>query len=416
MRLNNEAVGCNRSVRAVFATSGVGDSRRRETSGHFCRTGRQAMGRVTVGYQDGCVYPLWLTRFNLRLARLMGASTVWLPDHFMSFTPPHVWTTATTAAARVVPSLDALFDPLQILAVTALRTRGVDVGTSVTECFRRHPMSLAQSFVTLDHLSKGRAILGIGNGVRENTEPYGLAYEKNLSRLEEALIIIRMLWGSHGQPVTYAGRFWKLEDAVFGLPLYKGKPPRIFVGAHFPGMLRLTGRYGDGWLPGQRVSGAEYGKRLDVIRDAAEQAGRSMSHFTPTHTMLVAFGDSTDQVIELAMKSRFCAALALGAPADEWAARGLAHPLGAHHRGFLDLVPPRVTTAHIDQAAATMTPDLLLTLIYAGSPTQIRDEVAPLAAAGCRHFIIANMGASFTGTGLKDIWRLGQLVRALKRL
>ena len=141
-----------------------------------------------------------------------------------------------------------------------------------------------------------------------------------------------------------------------------------------------------------------------------------MAHFTPTHTMLVAFGDSRDQVIERAMKSRFCAALALGAPADEWLAQGLTHPLGENHRGFLDLVPPRITTAHIDQAAATMTPELLLTLMYAGSPKQIRDEVAPLADAGCRHFIIANMGASFTGEGGKDIWRLGQLMRALKRL
>lgn len=374
------------------------------------------MGRVTVGYLDGCVYPLWLSRLNLRLARLMGASAVWLPDHFMSFTPQHVWTPEVTAVAKVVPSLDALFDPLQILAVTAMRMRGVEVGTSVSECFRRHPMSLAQSFVTLDHISKGRAILGIGNGVRENTEPYGLAYENNLPRLEEALIIIRMLWESHGRPVSYEGKFWKLKDAVFGLPLYKGKPPRIFVGAHFPRMLRLTGRYGDGWLPGQRVSGDVYRRRLGVIRDAAEKAGRSMAHFTPTHTMLVAFGDSRDQVIERAMKSRFCAALALGAPADEWSARGLAHPLGEHHRGFLDLVPPRITTAHVDQAAATMTPELLLTLMYAGSPKQIRDEVAPLADAGCRHFIIANMGASFTGEGRKDIWRLRQLMQALKRL
>src|SRR5262249_40662657 len=111
-----------------------------------CRT----MGRVTVGYQDGCVYPLWLSRVNIRLARLMGAAAVWLPDHFMSFPPAEVWRPEITAAARVVPSLDALFDPLQMLAITATRIRRIDVGTSVTEGIRRHPMSLAQSFVTLD--------------------------------------------------------------------------------------------------------------------------------------------------------------------------------------------------------------------------------------------------------------------------
>lgn len=374
------------------------------------------MGQVSVGYQDGGVYPLWLSRMNLRLARLWGVSALWLPDHFMGFTPAHVWTPAVTGAAKVVPSLDGVFDPLQLLAVTATRIGGVDVGTSVTESFRRHPMSLAQSFVTLDHISKGRAILGIGNGVRENTEPYGLPYEKNLARLEEALIIIRMLWDSGGKPVSYQGRFWKLTDAVFGLPLYKGKAPRVFVAAHFPRMLRLAGRFGDGWLPGDKVSAEVYHTRLDAIRQAAGTAGRSLAGFTPTHTAMIAFGDSRDQVLDRAMRSRFCASMALGAPATVWRMHGLRHPLGDDHRGFLDLVPPRVTPAHVDQAAATMIPELLLTLMYAGTPAQIRDELAPLAAAGCRHFILVNMGASFTGEGMKDMWRLGRLIRALRRL
>jgi len=374
------------------------------------------MGRVTVGYQDASVYPLWLSRVNVRLARLMGASAVWLPDHFMGFTPAEVWRPEVTPAARVVPSLDALFDPMQMLAVTATRVRGIDLGTSVTESIRRHPMSLAQSFVTLDHISKGRAVLGIGNGIRENTEPYGLPYGQNVERLEEALTIIRLLWSSGGKPVSFEGRFWVLRDAVFGLPLYHGKPPRLFVAAHFPRMLRLTGRFGDGWLPGQKVSADEYRRRLEIIRGAAANAGRSLERFTATHTMLVALGDSREQVLERAMSSRFCATMALGAPAEVWRAHGLAHPLGDKHGGFLDLVPSRITAAQVDQAAATMTPELLLTLMYAGSAQQICEEVAPLADAGCDHFILANAGASFTGDAVKGLWRLAQLTRRLRRL
>jgi phthiodiolone/phenolphthiodiolone dimycocerosates ketoreductase len=374
------------------------------------------MGRVTVGYQDACVYPLWLSRVNLRLARWMGASAVWLPDHFMSFTPAGVWRPEITAAARVVPSLDALFDPLQMLAVAATRIRGIDVGTSVTESIRRHPMSLAQSFVTLDHISKGRAILGIGNGIRENTEPYGLPYAHNVERLEEALTILRLLWNSGGRPVSYQGQFWELREAVFGLPLYQGKPPRLFVAAHFPRMLRLTGRFADGWLPGQKVAADEYRKRLGIIRDAAAAAGRSLAPFVATHTMLVALGDNREQVLEQAMRSRVCATMALGAPAEVWRAHARAHPLGDAHRGFLDLVPTRISAEQIDHAAATMTPEILLTLLYAGSARQICDEVAPLVDAGCSHFIIANAGASFTGDGARGLWRLAELMRRLRRL
>jgi hypothetical protein len=116
------------------------------------------------------------------------------------------------------------------------------------------------------------------------------------------------------------------------------------------------------------------------------------------------------------MRSRFCATMALGAPAEVWRAQGRTHPLGDRHHGFLDLVPTRITAEQIDRAAATMTPEILLTLLYAGSAQQICEEVAPLVDAGCGHFIIANAGASFTGDGLKGLWRLADLMRRLRRL
>ena len=66
------------------------------------------MQRVSVGYQDGCLHPLWLSRVSMRLAVAFGASALWVPDHFMSFTPRSVWQPDITPAAKLVPSLDAL--------------------------------------------------------------------------------------------------------------------------------------------------------------------------------------------------------------------------------------------------------------------------------------------------------------------
>ncbi|MFT4570807.1 MAG: phthiodiolone/phenolphthiodiolone dimycocerosates ketoreductase, partial [Candidatus Binatia bacterium] len=254
------------------------------------------MSRITVGYQDGGLHPLWLTNSGLRIARLLGAESLWLPDHFMGFIPSLVWKPEITAAAKVVHSPDAFFDPLQILAVAASRMRGVDVGTAVTEAFRNHPMSLAQSFVTLDHISGGHAILGIGNGEKENVEPYGLPWGKQVSRLEEALQIIRTLWESNGKPVNFDGQYWKLRDAIFDLPLYEGRPPRIWIASHAPRMLALTGRYGDGWLPTLKTKPAEYRSRLDTILAARSEAGRPAEGFTPCQMILVALGRSRDEV------------------------------------------------------------------------------------------------------------------------
>jgi len=374
------------------------------------------MARITVGYQDGCLHPLWMTQLGLRVARTFGAESLWLPDHFMGFIPASVWTPEITGAAKTVHSPDGLFEPLQVLAVTAARMRGIDVGTLVTEPIRRHPMAIAQAFVTLDHISRGHAILGIGNGERENCEPYGLPWNQQVSRLDEALHIIRTLWSSGGEPVTFDGRFWKLRDAVFNLPLHRGKPPRVWIAAHAPRMLELTGRYGDGWVPALKSTPEEYRARLETIRKAAAVAGRSTETFVPAQVLLCALGENRESMIETAMKSRLGAAMSLLVPAEVWRQQGREHPLGPSHKGFIDIVPPRVTDAQIDLAQRTMTPELLMSSMYAGSASEVRDEVAPLVAAGARYFIVSNIGAALTGGSPKDFLRLASLIRKLRRL
>ena len=119
-------------------------------------------GRVSVGYVDGCMHPLWASRVGFRMARWMGARSFWVGDHYVNFFPPHIWDRTITPAAEIVPHPDAIHDPFTVLSYLATRYRGVDIGTSVTEPIRRHPMTLAQTFVSLDHMSKGHAILGIG--------------------------------------------------------------------------------------------------------------------------------------------------------------------------------------------------------------------------------------------------------------
>jgi phthiodiolone/phenolphthiodiolone dimycocerosates ketoreductase len=305
------------------------------------------MRQVTVGYQDGCLHPLVVSKTGMRLARLMGAGAIWAPDHFMGFAPKWLWTPDNVSAARVIHSMDALFDPIPLLTYAAMKHRKMWIGTSVTEPIRRHPMSLAQTFVTLDHIARGRAILGIGNGLRENTEPYGFATDKRVGRLEEALGLIRTLWNSRGRPVDFEGKFWTLKDAVFDLPLYKNKPPRMFVGAHFPRMLRLCGRFGDGWLPGEKVHATEYRTRLDVIRESAEQAKRPLDTFVASQTLMCVIGESRAEVLEKALGNKYCAYMALGLPPAVWREHGAEHPLSEQEAGFLEIVPSRVTEEHV---------------------------------------------------------------------
>ena len=372
--------------------------------------------RLAVGIETNCTTPLRLELMSMRLMKLFGVDSLFVPDHYLSFIPRSVWGPGLTPAAAVIPSPDAYLDPYVMMGAMAMRYRGVRIGTCVTEPFRRHPATLAQAFVTLDHLTKGRAILGLGNGERENTEPYGIPFEKRVARLEEALAIIRRLWESRGEPVDFDGAFWRLRRALFTTPPYHGKAPPIWIAAHAPRMLGLTGRYGDGWLPTIKMSPDEYRARLDRIRAAAAEAGRSVTHFEPALQIQLALGRDRAAVLRQLLAIPAAAALAMLLPAAVWTRHGLRHPLGEAFEGFPDFVPEEVTAAELEASRRQLTPALLADGLVAGSVDEVLAEIRPLVAAGLRHVVIWNIGPLATGVGPVNLVRLAVLIRRLRRI
>src|SRR3954451_8793137 len=97
--------------------------------------------------------------------------SVWLPDHMVSFWPDSLWTPEFTDLATVSPSPHRHLDGMAVAAAAAVLTTNVSLATSVVDTVRRHPALLAQSALTIDHLSRGRFILGLGSGETENIVP-----------------------------------------------------------------------------------------------------------------------------------------------------------------------------------------------------------------------------------------------------
>lgn len=375
------------------------------------------MATLSVGFESNCTAPLRIERLMQRVVGFMGVDSIVLPDHYQGFVPRQVWSPEQTPAAKMIPSLDAFFDPFVMLGEMAGRVpRRVRIGTGVTEPIRRHPATLAQAFVTLDHLTKGRAILGIGNGERENTEPYGLPFTKRVGRLEEALEIMRRLWLSGGEPVDFDGRFWTLRKAVFRTPLYGGRPPCVWIAAHAPRMLQLTGRYGDGWFPTQKLAPADYAERLGRIRAAGREAGRDMAGFEPALQIQVALGRDRRSVLEKFLTVPAAAAMAMLLPGALWARHGCRHPLGDDYEGFAQFVPEEITAAQIADARRQLTPELLGDAVFAGSVEEVIAELRPLVDAGLRHVVMLEIGAIATGGSPRDMLRLAQLIRRLRKL
>jgi phthiodiolone/phenolphthiodiolone dimycocerosates ketoreductase len=375
------------------------------------------MARLAVGIEGNCAAPMGLEKLSLRLfATVMRVDSLWVPDHYLSFVPRHVWRPEYTPAAKVVPSPDAYFDPFVMLGMMAQRHKRIRLGTGVTEPLRRHPATLAQAFVTLDHLTGGRAILGIGNGERENTEPYGIPFTKRVARLGEALEIIRRLWSSGGEPVDFDGTFWTLRRALFTTPLHRGRAPALWVAAHAPKMLALTGRWADGWYPTLKMKADEYRAKLDRIRASGAEHGRDLSGFEPGSQIQVVVGRDRKTVLEQLAASKVTGAMAMLMPGAAWKAHGLRHPLGETFEGFPDFVPEEVTPQQIEDAHRQVTPALLGDGISAGNPTEIAEDVQSLVHAGLRHVILWNLTPLLDGGSPAGLLRLTQLVRRLKKI
>ena len=232
------------------------------------------------------------SRMSYLSAAASRVDSYWVPDHINGVTPRPLWDPKYTATARLLRSPDAAMEAWTLLGSLAARRRfsRVRLGIGVTDTGRRNPAVTAQAIATLNLLTRGRAILGIGPGERAGNQPYGVDWSKPVARFEEALATIRALWASKGQLVNRDSPFFPLRNAIFDLPPYKGKWPEIWVAAHGPRMLRATGRYGDAWFPGFAHRPKDYAQRLEVIRSAASDAGRDPMSITPAFWMPVFAG------------------------------------------------------------------------------------------------------------------------------
>lgn len=307
--------------------------------------------------------------------------SIWLPDHMVSFWPDSIWTPEFTELATVSPSPHRHLDGMAVAAAAAVQTRNVPIATSVVDTVRRHPSLLAQSALTLDHLSKGRFILGIGSGETENTVPYGFDFNKPVGRFEEALKVIRLLWESEG-PVDFEGKFYRLEHARLDTEPYEGKFPPIWIGASGPRMLKITGRYADGWWPAGAWSPEEYADKLAVIRQEAERVGRDPMAIVPAFIMTCLIGDD-DELAEI-LKAPLVKAWILQISAPALKSFGFDHPMGEDWRGYQDINPGVLTRERILDMCEKVDPESILAVIPHGSPKQVARQIKGFVDAGLR--------------------------------
>jgi phthiodiolone/phenolphthiodiolone dimycocerosates ketoreductase len=333
--------------------------------------------------------------------------SIWLNDHMVSFWPDALWTPEFTDLATVSSSPHRLLDGLAVTAAAAVLTRNTPLATSVVDTVRRHPAMLAQTALTIDHLSGGRFILGVGCGETENIVPYGFDFSKPVSRFEEALEVIRLLWKADA-PINFDGRFYKLHHARLDTEPFEGRVPRLWTGCGGPRMLEITGRYADGWWPLSIHSPEEYALKLQAVRDSAERAGRDPMAITPAFFWSCVIGDDAE-LEEIFRTPLIRAYFVLQTSAESMRRLGYEHPMSDHWRGFQDNDPSVLTRERLTGMLKKVSPDMVRRLVPHGSPRDIARILKPYIEAGVCAYRIHDMSSL---AGLKFAAQTAKKIRA----
>jgi probable F420-dependent oxidoreductase len=220
-----------------------------------------------------CIFP---TAYSIQPAELAiameerGFESLWLPEHTHI---PASRLSPWPGGAELPRMYYDVYDPFISLAAAASVTKKLKLGTGVTLACQHSPLTLAKTAATLDRVSGGRLLLGVGGGWnREELEDHGRPFERRWKVLRETVEAMKALWQSN--PAEYHGEFVDFAPAHSApSPVQKPHPP-IHVAGSAPHALKRVARYGDGWVPIPGRESGSFAEQLAELGRLARAAGR----------------------------------------------------------------------------------------------------------------------------------------------
>ncbi len=178
------------------------------------------------------------------------------------------------------------FDPVVVLTYAAAVTSRIRLGASVVVLAIHSPLLVAHQWATLDYVSNGRAILGVGLGREHHYRQFEVPEAGRVRRFREEVELIKALWT---QPsVTYRGQFYQLEGATMApKPVQQPHVP-IWMGVGHPNAVRRAASIADGWMGSGGSTIAAFGQSAPVLRQALAAAGRDPNAFPISKRIFIA--------------------------------------------------------------------------------------------------------------------------------
>lgn len=243
-----------------------------------------------------------------------GYDSIWVGDH-VSFAIP-------------------ILDPLLQLAQAAMASRRLTFGTGVYLLPLRPPGPVAKQVATLDHLTEGRFIFGVGVGGEfpKEFDVCGVPLAERGARMDEGIAVLRKLWS--GEPVSHEGRFLRFTDVTMLPPPRQPAGPPLWCGGRSEAALRRTGRVADGWIA-YVVTPERYAAALARITEEAEEAGRRPAAFGTGHLLFTRVDKTYERALDVATETlsvRY--AMDFREPARRYAALGTPAQVAERIREF----------------------------------------------------------------------------------
>jgi probable F420-dependent oxidoreductase len=205
-----------------------------------------------------------------------GLDSVWVLERLLWPLKPQTPYVATPDGTLPVEYQNVL-DPLETLTYLAGITDKISLGTCIIDMLFHNPVVLARQFATLDILSRGRAIAGLGIGwSKDEYEVSGVPYKHRGERANEFLQVLKRIWAD--EVVEFKGQFYSIPASKIGpKPVQKPHPP-ILLGGFSPNTLLRIVNYADGWLP---VAGfgplEQLEQSINGLREGARKANKDPS-------------------------------------------------------------------------------------------------------------------------------------------
>ncbi len=184
------------------------------------------------------------------------------------------------------------FDPVVVLTYAAAVTSRIRLGASVVVLPIHSPLLVAHQWATLDYISNGRAILGVGIGREHHYREFEIPEEGRVRRFREEVELIRALWTQ--DKVDYQGRFYHLQGGTMS-PKPVQKPLPIWMGVGHPNAVRRAASLADGWMGSGGSSIEEFGRSVPLLREALVEAGRDPDRFPISKRIFMAVDERPER-------------------------------------------------------------------------------------------------------------------------